>query len=271
MSTDALAASSLERYVCPACKHPLRNQHGMLRCSGCFQAYPIAHGIPDFIREDLAGSTDAVLRRMTGIDRIAPLYESRLWYPVVLRVFGGFAAPSLAQLKRTVSHRVASRARVLDVACGPGTFGRGLASSETAVFGVDVAPRMLRQGAAYVAAEGLTNVHFARARVEALPFGDGFFDAALCCGSLHLFADPAVALREIGRAMQPDAVLAGFTFGAGSGGVLRFRSVREWYRTRYGLHVFEPAGLNAHMNAAGFTRFESELRGSILTFSAQRR
>ena len=60
--------------------------------------------------------------------------------------------------------------------------------------------------------------HFARARVESLPFGDGFFEAALCCGSLHLFADTEVALREIARVLKTGAILSVFTFGAGSGG-----------------------------------------------------
>jgi SAM-dependent methyltransferase len=54
-------------------------------------------------------------------------------------------------------------------------------------------------------------------RVEALPFEDSFFDAALCCGSLHLFADTVIALREIARVMKPAAILAGFTFGIGRG------------------------------------------------------
>ena len=79
--------------------------------------------------------------------------------------------------------------RVLDVACGPGTFGRRIASPATAVFGIDVAMGMLREGVAYATAEGRTNVRFARARVEALPFEAGLFDAVLCCGSLHLFSE----------------------------------------------------------------------------------
>ncbi len=86
------------------------------------------------------------------------------------------------------------------------------------VYGIDVSGRMLRHGAAYAAAEGIPSVHFARARVEALPFGDGLFDAALCCGSLHLFADTVIALSEMARVMKPATTLSAFTFVAGRGG-----------------------------------------------------
>jgi len=115
-------------------------------------------------------------------------------------------------------------------------YGRRIASPSKEVFGIDVSMGMLRQGAAFVAKEGAPNVHFARARVEAVPFEDGIFDAALCCGSLHLFADTVVALREMARVMKPAAILSVFTFAAGSGGVLKFHRVREWSRRNHGLH-----------------------------------
>jgi len=63
--------------------------------------------------------------------------------------------------------------------------------------------------------------------VEALPFQAAFFDITICCGSLHLFADTVTALREISRVMGPGAILSVFTFGAGSGGILKFRCVWE--------------------------------------------
>jgi ubiquinone/menaquinone biosynthesis C-methylase UbiE len=129
---------------------------------------------------------------------------------------------------------------------------------------------MLRQGAAYVAKECIPNVHFARARVEALPFEDGLFDAALCCGSLHLFTDTAIALREMARVMRPAAILSVFTFAAGRGGVLKFRRVREWSRRNHGLHVFDLSEMEQYLTASGFEDFQPEMSGSILTFSARK-
>ncbi len=271
MTWDPSVANEFGVYACPVCKRPLRQEKGVLCCSACSEAYPIREGVPDFIREELSQSADPVLRRMAVIDRMARIYETRLWYPLVLKVFGGFQSPSLAQLVRTVSQKVqSSYGRVLDVACGPGTYGRRVASPSKEVFGIDISRGMLRQGVAYTAKEGIRNMHFARARVEALPFEDGCFDAALCCGSLHLFADTVAALGEMARVMKPAAVLAVFTFTAGRGGVLKFRRVREWSRRNHGLHVFDLAEMERHLSAAGFEDFQPEVCGSILTFSARK-
>jgi ubiquinone/menaquinone biosynthesis C-methylase UbiE len=207
---------------------------------------------------------------MRFIDHMGRIYETKLWYPVVLNVFGGFRSPSFAQLVSIVSQKVQSiQGRVLDVACGPGTYGRRIASPSKDVFGIDVSMGMLRQGAAYAAREGIPNVHFARARVEALPFEKSLFDATFCCGSLHLFADTVTALREMARVMKPGAILAVFTFTAGRGGILKFRRVREWYSRDQGLHVFDLPEMEHYLTASGFKDFQPEVSGSILTFTAR--
>jgi SAM-dependent methyltransferase len=257
-------------YACPHCKRPVRADAAGLRCPACGKTYPIADGIPDFLGEDLARSADPELRRMRFIDRMARIYETPLWYPIVLKLFGGLRSPTPADLIRIAAADVRGvEGRVLDVACGPGTFGRRVASPLLAVFGIDVSMGMLRQGAAYAAQEGVSE-RFARARVEALPFEDAVFDAVLCCGSLHLFTDTLVALREIARVMKPHAVLSTFTFGAGRGGLLRFRRMREWYRRNHGLHVFDLSELKADLSLAGLSDFRPRLDGSILTFSARK-
>lgn len=263
--------SELGIYACPVCKRPLCQKSDALHCTTCSQAYPIKDGIPDFMLEELSRSTDPELRRMRFIDRMAKIYETRLWYPIVMNLYGGFESPSLAELVRTVSEKVRSTdGRVLDIACGPGTYGRRIASPSKEVFGIDVSMGMLRQGAVYVAQENKPHMHFARARVEALPFEAGVFDAVLCCGSLHLFADTVVALREMARVMKPAAVLSVFTFTAGQGGILKFRRVREWSRRDHGLHVFELPDLEQYLAASGFEDFQPEVSGSTLTFSARR-
>ncbi|MGO9614150.1 MAG: class I SAM-dependent methyltransferase [Dissulfurispiraceae bacterium] len=208
---------------------------------------------------------------MAFIDQMARIYETRLWYPLVLNLYGGFHSPSLAQLVSTVSQKVKStQGRVLDIACGPGTFGRRIASPSKEVFGIDISRRMLRQGAAYTVKEGISNMHFARARVEALPFEDSLFDAALCCGSLHLFADTVIALREMARVMKPRAILSVFTFTSGHGGILKYRHMREWHIKNHGLHVFDLSEMERYLTTSGFKDFRPEVSGSILTFSARK-
>jgi ubiquinone/menaquinone biosynthesis C-methylase UbiE len=113
-------------------------------------------------------------------------------------------------------------------------------------------------------------MRFARARVEALPFENDVFDAALCCGSLHLFGDPVVALREIARVLKPSATLSVFTFIAGQEGILKFRRIRDWFHRDYGLHLFTLDVLEYYLTASGFHEFRPEVSGSILTFSARK-
>ena len=271
MASDHSVAGQFDVYVCPTCKQALRYEPDVLRCPACSKDFPIVAGIPEFLSEELSQSADPELRRMRFIDRMAGIYETRLWYPLVLKVYGGLRSPSLAELIGLISETVRSvEGIILDVACGPGTFGRRIASPAREVWGIDVSRGMLRQGAAYVAAEGVGNMHFARARVEALPFSDGLFAATVCCGSLHLFTDTLIALREMARVMRPGAVLAVFTFTAGEGGILRFRSGRERSR-KLGMHVFELPELECFLAAAGFDDFRPTVTGSILVFSARRR
>jgi len=254
-----------EPYVCPACRSPVARAGDVLRCSGCSAAYPILGGIPDF----LPRHADAMSGAM---DTLAPLYETRLWYPVVLRIFGGAGVPSAAEAVRMVRERAAVAAgRILDVACGPGTVSRGMASPSRPVYGVDVSMGMLRQGRDLAIREGVRDVRFARADVAALPFPDGTFDAAVCSGALHLFPDPAAALREIARVSRPGARLAVLTFVLGAEDNPRLRRLREraWERRR-GTRPFEPTSLERLVREAGFEGFEADVRGALVVFGARR-
>lgn len=259
-------------YACPNCKASLVEANGGLRCASCDDLFPIVADIPEFIAGDLSASADPQLRRMRFIDKMAGIYESQLWYPVVMKIYGGLQAPLLPQLIRSIAGILAPvRGRVLDVACGPGTFGRKIASPAREVWGIDVSRGMLRQGAIYAAAERISHIRFARARVEALPFGDESFDAVICCGSLHLFTDTVAALKEMARVMKPGAKLAAFTFTPGDGGLLQYERFRRLSRDRHGLHVFALDDLRRDLASSGFEAFEPEVAGSTLTFSARKR
>jgi SAM-dependent methyltransferase len=268
-TTDTTSTAEISFYVCPTCGGFLRTGDDTLHCETCSGKFPIRDGIAEFLFEELSQSPDPVLRRMTAIDRIAPIYESKLWYPIVLSIYGGLGGISFPQLISTVARNMSSVAgRVLDVACGPGTYGRRVAHEVKGVWGIDISKRMLRQGLAYTAKEGITNMQFARARVEAMPFASECFDGVLCCGSLHLFADTEAALREIARVTKPGAILSGFTFTAGDTGILKYRRIRDWSAAQHGLHIFELAEINRLLKGTGFERFEPEVFGSVLTFKA---
>ena len=149
-------------------------------------------------------------------------------YPAVCNLFAGWHSTSLEQLAHDVSEIVGSRDGViLDAACGPGTYGRRIASESRTVLGIDVCMSMLRRGAHYVESGHIPNVHFARATVEKMPFRAGLFDAAICAGSLNHFSDTVLALREINRTMKVGAPLAVMCFALINSGLFRYKSMRD--------------------------------------------
>jgi ubiquinone/menaquinone biosynthesis C-methylase UbiE len=238
--------------------------------------YPIRDGIPDFIVEKLEESSNRTLRMLGKKDSSILLdfgsysYETCI-YPLVCNLFGGWRSTSLRQLAHDCSAIVGSQdGLILDVACGPGTYGRRMASASRTIYGVDACMSMLRRGARYVERSNLPNVHFARAKVEALPFPAGLFDAAICAGSLNHFSDTVLALREINRTMKAGAPLAVMCFAAGSKGLFKYRSMRERTEKRGG-HIFELPDLDRYVAEAGFEDFRPHAYGSILVFSARKR
>ncbi len=259
-------------YVCPACKGELAFGEDELTCPACGVCYPIVEGIPDFIPQDLSQSESPVLRGVAQIDRLAPIYETRFWYPLVLKLYGGWRSPSLHEIAHMLSEIVAPvQGQILDVACGPATYGRRIASPAKTVYGIDISMGMLRQGARYIERDQIPNVYLARAQVEALPFRPATFDGAICGGSLHLFADTVAALREVGVTMKEGAPLAVMTFWAGDRGILRFSWARAHIDEEHGAHVFELSELEGYLSEAGLTDFQPQTYGSLLVFSARRR
>lgn len=112
----------------------------------------------------------------------------------------GADAERLARL--AVSDVSAPIRLALDVACGPGTFARGLAPHAGFVLGVDYTPAMLAKARHASAQARLANLGFACADGNRLPVRDAALDLAACGYSFHHFADPARPLREMARVVR---------------------------------------------------------------------
>jgi ubiquinone/menaquinone biosynthesis C-methylase UbiE len=94
--------------------------------------------------------------------------------------------------------------RVLDVGCGTGYLGLGLAAAGQVddLHLVDLSPGMLARAGAN--ADGLgVRATFVRASATSLPYPDGAFDAVVSRGVLHHLQDVPAALREWRRVVRP--------------------------------------------------------------------
>jgi SAM-dependent methyltransferase len=251
-------------WACPKCKGRLGSNANALQCDACDRTYACVSGIPDFLSQASLGP--AAVRIAKTMDFVAPIYESRPFVSMLLRL-SGVSGPS-GFIDKIASFHAGSLKEVtgfvLDVACGPATYARRMVSPYREVYGIDISMGVLLQGMAYLARDGVKGIRLARARVEELPFVNAVFDGAVCSGSLHLFPDTVLALREIARTMKPGAPLSVQTFVSGPTVVNRFLQTRSW------LHTFEPTKLQKSLTETGFEAFQPEVDGIVLTFSARK-
>jgi SAM-dependent methyltransferase len=250
-------------FACPKCKRPLQSGKNALQCSECHLTYPLLNGVPDFLSENLLASIAPNYRWIKMLEFLAPIYEGKLWHSFILKTLAGARSSSLESIAGFVSDTLKDvTGSVLDVACGPATYGRRIASPARNVYGVDFSMGTLQQGMANIARDGVSGVRLARARVEELSFENAVFDGVICGGSLHLFPDTMLALREIARTMKAGAPLAMTTFVAGNAPLTRLMKRRK------NMRVFQIPDLQEYLAKAGFEGFEPKLDGTFLTFSA---
>jgi SAM-dependent methyltransferase len=251
-------------FACPKCKRPLQSGQNALECSECHLAYPIISGIPDFLSENELASVTPNYRDIKKLEFLAPIYEGQLWQSFILTMAGG-RSNSIRSIASFISETLKGiTGAILDIACGPATYGRRMASEDRSIYGIDFSMGTLQQGLRNIAREGLSGIQLARTRVEELPFENAVFDGAICGGSLHLFPDTMLALREIARTMKRGAPLAVTTFVAGNSLLSRL------IKRRKSMHVFGLPKLQQFLAEAGFDGFGLKLDGDFIMFSTHK-
>ncbi|HYF63475.1 MAG TPA: methyltransferase domain-containing protein [Herpetosiphonaceae bacterium] len=101
--------------------------------------------------------------------------------------------------------------RVLDMACGDGTYSAWLAERvgpDGRVTGVDLSPAYLRVARERADGGQRGRIEFKQGDIARLPFADGSFDLAWCAHSLYSLPDPLAALRELARVIRPGGSVA---------------------------------------------------------------
>jgi ubiquinone/menaquinone biosynthesis C-methylase UbiE len=95
---------------------------------------------------------------------------------------------------------------VLDVASGTGVVAREAArrcGTEGHVVASDISEPMLAAASALDGPDGAAPIEHREASADALPFGDGSFDATLCQQGLQFFPQQAAAVDEMRRVLRP--------------------------------------------------------------------
>lgn len=98
--------------------------------------------------------------------------------------------------------------RVLDVACGPGTLALALAPHVRAVYGLDIAERMIARARLFARRRPSEKLHFLLGDAERIPFPAGWFDLVTCGYSFAHFPAPGRTLAEMARVVKQDGRLA---------------------------------------------------------------
>ncbi len=256
-------------YVCPLCKSSLLLSPGGYSCQFCQKTYYIKNDIPNFLTQPESESENPMIKSVGKLDKLAKIYETRLWYPIVYHIYGGIRIPSVKKTIEKITEMTdASGGMVLDVACGTGMYMRSIAKRAAKVYGIDISQGMLEQARKLAKKACLNNIILARADVEKLPFPDQFFDAACCSGALHLFPDTVKAFKEISRVLKPESPLAVMTFTRRR--FLKYKRVYEHLKKSHGAYIFELNELATWLEEAGFKDFRPEIYGSMLLFSTRK-
>jgi SAM-dependent methyltransferase len=250
---------------CPRCESTRLNLDAAgVSCKGCRARYPLLDGILDLMGNDVA-EVITPFQRLMQTPLLVSVYEN-LW-----RRLGYFLASSRAFEKEVGTilrlQRAGTAERLLDLACGTGVFTRPLASrAKGIVVGLDLSWPMLRHARRLLERTGRKNIVLMRGTAFRLPFIGGAFQSVNCCGALHLFDQPDLALKEIGRVLHPAGHLSVQTTirPEHSGGMayLLERFIRFGF--------FNESELRERVRLHGLKILESERHRISFTFLARR-
>lgn len=160
--------------------------------------------------------------------------------------------------------------RLLDAGCGAGIAAVLATLRGALVTAVDAAPGLLE-----IARRRLPDAAVLEADLEALPFGDGEFDAVVAVNAVFFAADPEAAARELVRTVRSGGRVVLGNWGpagandwrhvqAGLGSVLPPppAGARNW-----GADLGEPGALEALLEACGLTPVDREEVSCPFTFA----
>lgn len=232
------------------------------------ETYEIRDGYLDLLKDRLGADNFANLSNfLPGAGRA---YEP-LWRVHSLSLLAGERFSNERELEVVLELlRPQPGGRYLDLGCSAGLYTRGLQRELDAggrVLGIDISPSMLSEAARRARQMGV-RPSFARADAQRLPFADASFSGALCGGTLNELGDPARALRETARALEPGGslVVMGILRAATPAG----RRLQRLLSTG-GVRFFAPEEVESMLDHAGFVPGPQRACGAVFFASARSR
>jgi SAM-dependent methyltransferase len=239
-----------------------------------------SHGYLDLL--DGAGPEPAGLAQRLMRTGFVPRVYERWWRPALFRVVKGPGGPSVAAEHRLARDWLALSPgdTVLDVACGPGNFTRGMAiaAGRTGLaVGLDASVTMLeravsegpgRLAAGASQAAGGAGPVYVRGDASRLPFRGASFDGVCCFAALPMFADPMGALDQMAAVLRPGgriALMASYARGGAA------RTAAERLPARMiGMRVFGAEEITGALRVRGFSGIRQHVAGLIQFVGATR-
>ena len=241
---------------------------GTTRLPATGETYPVKNGYLDLLKGRLGGNNIANLTNfLPGAGRG---YEP-LWRVRSLNLLTGEDFSNERELEVIAQKVGLGRGGLyLDLGCSAGLYTRNFARAlgdSGSVIGVDISPSMLKEASRLARKEGVLTP-LVRADVASLPFADACMNGAVCGGTLNELGDPARALRETHRVLEPGSRLA--IMGILRAGTANGRRLQRFLSTG-GIQFFTPDDLMDLLDRAGFQADPLAVHGAVFFASATRR
>lgn len=242
-----------------------------IRCT-CGHRIPVRDSVIDLAggRSDpeISMTFSQAAMRWTPLVKIYNLVWRRLTFPFVTWI-----PFSLEQKIVLGYHALHPSYRLLDIACGPGTYTREFArliGRGGMVVGVDASMQMLLQAVRTAREQargraGAAATWFVRTAATHLPFRPGTFDGVNCTGALHLFDTPDVVFERIHTVLKPGGVLSCMTFCKTAFGLL------DAISERLGIRLFDIGDLKERLERKGLVVEEATVSRRLVVFRATAR
>jgi ubiquinone/menaquinone biosynthesis C-methylase UbiE len=156
--------------------------------------------------------------------------EAFLAYAVDVSQGGYLNGKEVQYALRAVGAPDCAGMKILDYCCGTGITAIYLALCGAEVWAFDASAEAIRIAVQSAQMSNVADrVHFAVLDAQALPYEDGFFDAAFCQSALHIVVDYPKCSYELSRVLKPNGTAV---FGEEGLGYNPFLKPIRWLRRR---------------------------------------